>query len=89
MPARLRQEPDPSFKEVLSVVNIVPEMLSKTYDVRRLNMDDADMIFGFCRKNTQYYGYCGKRLSIELIENDMNVAPPGIPMAQKWIQGHC
>lgn len=69
------------------MVNIVPEMLSKTYDVRRLNMDDADMIFGLCRKNTQYYGYCGKRLSMELIENDMKAAPPGIPMAQKYYVG--
>lgn len=58
--------------------------LSKRYNVRKLNLDDVEMIYTFCKRNTKYYEYCGKELSIELIENDLNIAPPNIPLEQKY-----
>ena len=61
--------------------------LSGTYAVRRLQPDDAEMIYAFCKRNTQYYEYCGKDISIELIEHDMRLAPPGIPSEQKYYMG--
>ncbi len=61
--------------------------LSEKYDVRKLNFDDVKMIYTFCKSNTQYYEYCGKELSIELIERDLRITPPGIPLEQKYYVG--
>ena len=61
--------------------------LSNTYDVRKLTTDDVDMIHTFCAGNTQYYKYCGKELSVKLIENDLVALPPGISMEQKYYVG--
>lgn len=44
--------------------------LSKRYTVRKLNLDDVQMIYTFYKRNTQYYEYCGKEPSIELIDKD-------------------
>lgn len=63
------------------------EKLSNRYDVRRLHSGDVEMIYTFCKSNTQYYAYCGKDISTELIEQDMEIAPPGIPMEQKHYIG--
>ena len=61
--------------------------LSKRYDVRKLNSDDIQMIYSFCKRNTQYYKYCGKELTIELIEKDLEITPPGILIEQKYYIG--
>ena len=61
--------------------------LSKRYTVRKLNLDDVQMIYAFCKRNTQYYEYCGKEPSIELIEKDIEITPPGIPIEQKYYIG--
>ena len=61
--------------------------LSKRYDVRRLNLDDVQMIYIFCKRNTHYYEYCGKELSTELIEKDLKITPPGISIEQKYYIG--
>ena len=61
--------------------------LSEKYDVRKLNFDDVKMIYTFCKRNTQYYEYCGKELSIELIERDLRITPPGILLDQKYYVG--
>lgn len=61
--------------------------LSPAYDVRRLTLDDVDMILAFCRRQTLYYQYCGKEPSAELIRQDLQLAPPGIPMEQKYYVG--
>lgn len=45
------------------------------------------MIYTFCKSNTQYYEYCGKDISTELIERDIKITPPGIPMEQKYYIG--
>lgn len=61
--------------------------LSNTYDVRKLTIEDVDMIHAFCAGNTQYYEYCGKECSVELTENDLVALPPGISMEQKYYVG--
>lgn len=63
------------------------EKLSKRYNVRKLCFDDVEMIYRFCERNTQYYAYCGKELSTELIERDLEITPPGIPKEQKYYVG--
>lgn len=67
--------------------NIDIKRLSKKYEVRKLNLADVQMIYAFCKKNTLYYEYCGKELSIELIEKDLEITPPGIPIEQKYYIG--
>lgn len=61
--------------------------LSKRYTLRKLNLDDVQMIYAFCKRNTQCYEYCGKEPSIELIEKDIEITPPGIPIEQKYYIG--
>lgn len=73
--------------EVSILKKIEIENLSKQYYVRKLNLDDVEMIYTFCKSNTQYYEYCGRDISTELIESDIKTAPPGIPMEQKYYIG--
>ena len=63
------------------------QKLSKRYTVRRLTAKDVDRIYALCRKNTQYYEYCGKEPSIEWIQQDLTITPPGIPMEKKYYLG--
>ena len=71
--------------DIVKEINI--KKISKRYTVRKLNLDDVQMIYTFCKKNTQYYEYCGKELSIELIKKDIEITPPGIPIEQKYYIG--
>ena len=61
--------------------------LSKKYDVRRLTYDDVEMIYAFCQANTQYYECCEKEPTVELIESDLQITPPGISLQQKYYIG--
>jgi len=61
--------------------------LSSRYSVRLMDDSDADDILAFCLKNTQYYQYCGKQPSRELILNDLRVTPPGVPASSKYYVG--
>ena len=61
--------------------------LSKIYEVKKLNSDDVQMIYLFCKGNTQYYKYSGKELTIHLIEQDLEITPPGISSEQKYYIG--
>ena len=67
--------------------NIQIADISKAYSVRRLGEDDVDLILALCRENTLYAEYCGKAIDRELIEHDIRVTPPGIPMEQKYYIG--
>ena len=60
---------------------------SKEYSVRKLKLDDVKLVYEFCKANTQYYDYCQKEPSVELIENDLTITPPGIPVEQKYYVG--
>ena len=61
--------------------------LSSRYAVRFMRDSDADVILEFCQKNTQYYQYCGKRPSKELILNDLHMTPPGMEISSKYYVG--
>jgi len=61
--------------------------LSKRHEVRKLDLKDVETIYTFCKSNVQYYEYCGKDISPELIEEDLKVVPPGIPVEQKYYIG--
>ena len=63
------------------------EKLSSVYDVRRLDDSDAEMILGLCLTNDQYYRYCGRQPSLELILNDLHVTPPDTPESSKYYVG--
>lgn len=61
--------------------------LSSRYSVRLMDNSDADEILAFCLQNTQYYQYCGKQPSRELILNDLRVTPPGVSSSSKYYVG--
>ena len=63
------------------------KQFSRKYDVRKLHHDDVEMIYNFCKSNTQYYEYCGKEPSIELIERDLEITPLGLSIEQKYYVG--
>ena len=61
--------------------------LSSRYAVRLMRESDADDILAFCLQNAQYYQYCGKQPSRELVLNDLHITPPGIEMPSKYYIG--
>ena len=63
------------------------EKLSSVYSVRCMCDGDADMILELCLSNDQYYRYCGRQPSRELILDDLHVTPPGIPVSSKYYVG--
>lgn len=61
--------------------------LSSRFSVRRMGDADAEDILDLCRKNTQYYRYCGKQPTLELILNDLRITPPGMTADDKYYVG--
>ena len=61
--------------------------LSNRYAVRIMIDSDADSILDLCLQNTQYYQYCGKQPSKELVLNDLHITPPGIEQSSKYYVG--
>lgn len=63
--------------------------LSGTYAVRRLTSEDVDTVCALCRRNTQYYQYCGsgRVADAEDIRQDMQVTPPHTAPEQKYYIG--
>lgn len=61
--------------------------LSSKYHVRKLTEDDIPLIYGLCLKNQQYYEYCEKQPTIELIKSDLTITPPGIDSSKKYYIG--
>ena len=61
--------------------------LSSRYSVRYMDDSDAADILDFCLQNTQYYLYCGKQPSLELIVNDLHLTPPNTPPDAKYYVG--
>ena len=61
--------------------------LSRAYRVRRMTSEDAQDILSFCLQNTQYYRYCGKQPTLELVQSDLCITPPGKSAADKYYVG--
>lgn len=51
------------------------KLISKTYDVRRIQDIDVLKVFHLCEKNPQYYHYCPPAISIDGIKADMQALP--------------
>jgi RimJ/RimL family protein N-acetyltransferase len=62
-------------------------MLSSRYEIRRMELSDADDILNFCRKNTLFYQYCEAEPSKEQVINDLQITPPGIDPSDKYYIG--
>lgn len=60
---------------------------SNCYEVKNLKATDVENIYDLCKANTQYYQYCGKEPSMELIQQDMVITPPNIPLSKKYYVG--
>ena len=61
--------------------------LSTQYHVRPMHDADADAILAFCLQNDQYYRYCGKQPSRELILHDLRITPPNTSADAKYYVG--
>ena len=60
---------------------------STQYRVRYMSVSDADALLAFCLQNDQYYRYCGKQPSRELILHDLHITPPDTPKEAKYYVG--
>ena len=61
--------------------------LSTQFHVRPMHDADADAILAFCLQNDQYYRYCGKQPSRELILHDLHITPPNTSADAKYYVG--
>ena len=61
--------------------------LSTQYHVRPMHDADADAILAFCLQNDEYYRYCGKQPSRELILHDLRITPPNTSADAKYYVG--
>ena len=61
--------------------------LSTQYHVRPMKDADADALLAFCLQNDQYYRYCGKQPSRELILHDLHITPPNTSVEAKYYVG--
>ena len=55
--------------------------------VRYMNDSDAYVLLDFCLQNDQYYRYCGKQPSRELILRDLHLTPPDTSAEDKYYVG--
>ena len=61
--------------------------LSKHYEVRKLGINDIDMIYEMCRENTIFYQYHPPFVTRESIREDMSALPPGKDYQDKYYVG--
>ena len=61
--------------------------LSAAYDVRRLGLADAPVVYAFCKADTQYYARCGAEVTLALVEHDLTALPPGVSPEQHYYLG--
>lgn len=63
------------------------EQFSKHYTVKRMKLEDAQLIYDMTSKNLQYYEYCGKMNTLEDIYNDLKITPLGVDAKDKYYVG--
>lgn len=61
--------------------------LSSRFSVRRMDDADTEEILALCLQNTQYYRYCRKQPTAELIHSDLRITPPGMDLSSKYYVG--
>lgn len=81
-------EPDMQYEQEMNAMRHLDiTKFSKKYYVRQLTEEDIPRIYALCQKNRQYYEYCGKLPTKELIRSDLTITPPGIDICKKYYIG--
>lgn len=63
------------------------KQFSKQFAVRKMNIEDAQLIYDMTSKNLQYYECCGRMNTLEDIYNDLKITPPGVHVKDKYYVG--
>lgn len=63
------------------------EAFSKKHTVRRMTVEDTDIIYGLCVGNPLYYEYCPPFVTRESIGEDLAALPPNTCKEQKYYVG--
>lgn len=63
------------------------QLLSKMYQVRKVEEKDVEAVFQLCKGNPQYYQYCPPAVSREGIKADMQALPEGKDKRDKYYLG--
>lgn len=62
--------------------------LSSKYQVRKLTVEDVDLIYGLSIGNPMFYEYCPPYVTKESITEDMRALPPGKHLDDKCYVGY-
>lgn len=62
--------------------------LSSNYQVRKLTVEDVDLIYGLSIGNPMFYEYCPPYVTKESITEDMRALPPGKHLDDKFYVGY-
>ena len=63
-------------------------IVSKNYNVRKLNKSDIDLIYTLCQSNPDYYLYLNEILTKEMILDDLHCVPKGFSKENKYFVGY-
>ncbi len=63
------------------------KLLSNTFDVRRLNIEDTELIYNLSCKNKIYYQFHPPFVTRESIQEDIRALPPGKDYSDKYYVG--
>ena len=74
------------YKNKLGRLDI--KQFSNHFTVKKMNAEDAQLIYNMTSKNLQYYEHCGRMNTLEDIYNDMEILPPGKDIKDKYYAGY-
>ena len=63
------------------------KLLSNTFDVRRLNIEDTELIYNLSCKNKIFYQFHPPFVTRESIQEDIRALPPGKDYSDKYYVG--
>lgn len=63
-------------------------MISRDYEVKRIQEDEIEIAYQLCKGNPQYYEACPPFVSLESIKQDMISLPPGKISEDKYYLGY-
>ena len=63
------------------------KLLSNTFDVRRLSIEDTDLIYNLSCKNIIFYQFHPPFVTRESIQEDIRALPPGKDYSDKYYVG--
>ena len=62
--------------------------LSKKYNIKKLNPNNAKEVYNLCKNNTIYYEHCPPLITINGVKEDMKALPPGKTCEDKFFLGY-